>query len=158
MKRNNVSIKSFKSIALTLAMALVLCTVSLPNIVNAAEPSAEDYSNTNVVEVIDQKEFDALAARSGEILQDGRQISPGQTISGTFQLNNWFGTDFTVYLAVSDGSGYVHLSFVSAAYNVNCGDSVVVARETGWPRGTYSYSVTSHASSTVAYSLLIVEN
>ena len=157
MKLQNM--KSYKSIALALVFAIAACMWALPRTAHAAEPSTDVGANTANVKVVDQAELEDIAERAGgTILQDARQISPGQSISGTFKLSNWFGTDFTVYLAVSDGSGSVGLQFVTAYNTVTCGDSVVDARETGWPSGTYSYSVQSNASSTVAYSLMILEN
>lgn len=152
-------LKSHRPIVLALVFAIVACMCALPHTAHAAELPTNAGSDAVNVKVVTPEELDAIAERAGgTLLHDAGQISPGQSHSGYLKLSNWFGTDFTVYLAVSDGSGYVGFQFVSSYFTVNCGDSVVVTRQTGWPAGDYYYSIGSNASSTVAYSLLVVEN
>lgn len=152
-------LKSHWPIALILAFAIIACMWVSPHTAHATELPTNASSDAVNVKVVTPEELDAIAARAGgTLLQDAGQLSPGQSRDGYLNLTNWFGTDFTVYLAVSDGSGHVGFRFISSYFTVNCGDSVVVTRQTGWPAGDYYYSITSYASSTVAYSLLVVEN
>ncbi len=151
-------LKSRKPIAFALAFAILSMCI-LPYTAKAAEISDSSSSNTITIKVVEPEELEEIAARAGgTLLQDAGVLNPGQSHSGYLTLTNWFGTDFTVYLAVSGNSGYVGFSFVSSYFTVNCGDSVVVTRQTGWPAGDYYYSLSAVTSSAVGYSLMVVES
>lgn len=156
-------LKFRKAFAFVVAFAILVCMCALPHTANAAELPTNASSDAVNVKVVTPEELDAIAEKAeragGTLLQDAGQLSPGQSRSGYLKLSNWFGTDFTVYMAVSSGaSGYVGLRFVSSYFTVNCGDSVVITRQTGWSAGDYYYSLTSYASAPVGYSLMVLEN
>lgn len=171
--KNSLSRKLSKGVALSLVSALCFGVFGTMPKVKAAElPEEEpvmileetgDDGNTTIIEIYkvsDEPEDYTTYASGDTIHQKGGVIAPGETITGTFSLTKLLGTDFTAYFAAggSSSDGSLKVGFVSAAYTVQCGSSVVLARESGWGKGTYAYSITSNASKTVGYSLQIIEN
>lgn len=174
MKRlkNILSRKVSKGVALSLALTLCFGLFGTIPEVKAAELPEEnpvmilketgsdgDITTIEIYKISDDPE-DYITYSSGDTIhQKGGSIAPGETISGTFSLTKLFGTNFNVYFAASGSSsdGSLRVNFVSSSYTVQCGSSVVLARESGWGKGTYRYSITSNANKSVGYSLQIVE-
>ena len=131
--------------------------------VNAAEPEVLETNNEPTIVITkvsdDVLEDKSVSPRIGAYFVDlQEEIASGEVIQGTFTLTNWFGTDLTVIAGASNTGGSLGLGFVSAYYNIPCnGTANVIARETGWPRGTYSYYISNNTGNTTRVAFKVYE-
>lgn len=159
-----------KIVALAVAFCTIFTMFSTSSAVFAAEAPADNQAIQNeenqpvivIQRIGDVDEADAASisttSSTTTYLDVRGSLAPGGTKSGTFTLTKWFGTDFSVIACASNTGGSINISFVSAAYTVPCdGVARVLARETGWGRGTYSYSIYNGTSNTIAYELGVFE-
>ncbi len=156
--RNIKLATKIKALALTVAMSLSAFSMN----VSAAEPADEVSEPTITITKISDNiltDTEPLSVNSNYYVDRSGAIANGSYISGTFSLPNLFGNNFTVMAGartVNGGNGTVYLSLASALYSIPCNEGArVLARETGWSSGTYSYSISNNTGDTVAYALKI---
>lgn len=145
--------KRISLIILSLSMAMAM----LPNVAFAS--SEESAYATSIIYSKNDANFDISTLSMEQVNRSGI-LQPGQTISGTFKLTSWFGNDFTVVAAASNkGSGALSFSIEAARYDLPCdGVGRIICKETGWPAGTYDFSLYNPTGNAVAYSLSIYES
>ena len=147
--------KRIISIFLSLALALAPTSIFAAEQTDAKQPTVtitrvnEDISK---VDSTDSTDSPIYVDRSG-------YLEPGESISGSFNLTGWFGNDFGIIAGGTNAShsGSLRLVFLSSMYTIPCdGQARVVADETGFPSGTYSYTLTNESSERTAYVLQIL--
>lgn len=155
----NTVLKKLTFLTLFLAMSLM----AIPNSVFAADNNTtlSDLDNPTMTTSLISNEINhSKASRSMEPVNRGGILNPGEAISGTFELTGWFGNDFTLIASASNtGNGSLSLNFVSARYDVPCdGVARILCKETGWSKGTYSYTLSNPTNNRVAYAITIYES
>lgn len=154
-----------KIVALAMMLSTVLAT--MPVTAFAAENNSGKTNETatvasvqptiTITKISDEVE-DVSSARSKDYVNRAGALNAGASISGTFTLTGWFGNNFNVIACGGNTGGSLSLSLVSARYDIPCdGTARVICRETGWSRGTYSYSIYNGTGRQTSYSLNIYE-
>lgn len=145
-----------KLVALSLILSTFLATMPLTAFAtDTAEASTQPI--ITITKISDEVDTEAIA-RSKDYVNRSGVINAGATVSGTFQLTGLFGNNFNVIACGGNTGGSLSLSLVAARYDIPCdGKARVLCRETGWSRGTYSYSIYNGTGRQTSYVLNIYE-
>lgn len=148
--------KKLTALAITASMILSVTPVFASTDVNEVNCEQPTMVITRIDDVDTELSTNASTRATSYVDRSGT-LAPGETISGTFRLTGWFGNDFGVIAGASNNTGgSLRLILESAVYQVPCDGQVrVLSAETGWPAGTYSYSLYNGTGTTTAYVLNI---
>lgn len=146
--------KMRKKFAATItAIGMAISALAVPVYAERTENMVADNSNVST-----------LSTTSGDVfLEEFVQIAPGESRDFTFELTNWFGTDFTVIMIARniDGTTDGSLSYIfkSVGGSIPCdGTARVYHRHTGWSRGKHTITVYNYTSKTVAFGINVYES
>lgn len=146
--------------ALVIASCMALATTQLT--VSAAEQTTEPFvevsSEQPTVTItrigdVDSTSFDDASTYALEnYVNQAGALLPGQSFSASFELKSWLGNDFVIEAGSGNTGGSLTLEFVSKVYRIPCdGQDRVICRETGWPAGRYSFTITNVSDNTAGY-------
>lgn len=142
-----------KFAAIITAIGMAISALSVPVYAEMTESMAADNSNVST-----------LSTTSGDVfLEEFVQIAPGESRDFTFELTNWFGTDFTLIMIAknSDGTTNGSLSYIFKASggSIPCdGTARVYERAKEWSRGKHTITVYNNTSKTVTFGINVYES
>lgn len=152
MKNNMLRSKNYVIKVIAMFCAVIFAFSSF----GTSNAFAAEASNNSAVYVENEENGD-MSARTALILDKWGTLSPNQQITGTFTFTKWTGTDFWAQVCAGSGNGYVKFSIEAESANIPCGTCETAFTGTGWPRGTYRYTITNNSSSSCDYSITIMQ-